>query len=125
MGTTIVSLEEIRRVADEVGEASDNGPVYVTRPGKSSLVLLTVNEYCKLSGEEETLVEVPVNPETRDIPFDRSRMTIEEYRKLTGHLPNLADMLAGPEGVGDIDIDFDPPRMVGIINPNREVDLSD
>ena len=125
MATTIVSLEEIRRVADEVGEASDNGPVYVTRPGKSSLVLLTVNEYRKLSGEEETLVEVPVNPETHNIPFDRSRMTIEEYRKLTGHLPNLVDMLAGPEGVGDIDIDFDPPRMVGIINPNREVDLSD
>jgi PHD/YefM family antitoxin component YafN of YafNO toxin-antitoxin module len=123
MATTTVSLEEIRRVADEVGEASDNGPVYVTRPGKSPLVLLTVNEYRKLSGEQESPIETPENPETRDIPFDRSRMTIEEYRKLTGKLPSLADMLAGPEGVGDID--FDPPRMEGIINPNREVDLSD
>jgi PHD/YefM family antitoxin component YafN of YafNO toxin-antitoxin module len=123
MATTTVSLEEIRRVADEVGEASDNGPVYVTRPGKSPLVLLTANEYRKLSGKQETIVELPADSEGPDIEFDHSRMTVEEYRKLTGHLPNLADMLAMPEGVGDFD--FDPPRMEGIINPNREVDLSD
>jgi PHD/YefM family antitoxin component YafN of YafNO toxin-antitoxin module len=123
MATTTVSLEEIRRAADEVGEASDNGPVYVTRPGKSSLVLLTVNEYRKLSGEQETIVEAPGHSDARYIPFDRSRMTIAEYRKLTGHLPNLADMLAGPEYGGDFD--FDPSPMEGIINPNREVDLSD
>lgn len=126
MATTTVSLdslEEIRRVADEVGEASNSGPVYVTRPGKSPLVLLTVNEYRKLSGGRGDVSDALATSEARDIPFDRSRMTIEEYRKLTGKLPNLADMLAMPEGVGDFD--FDPPRMQGIINPNREVDLSD
>jgi hypothetical protein len=122
MATTTVSLEEIRRVADEVGEASDNGPVYVTRPGKSPLVLLTVSEYRKLSGEGQS-IEPIAETEGTYIPFDRSRMTIEEYRKLTGKLPNLAEMLAMPDGVGDFD--FDPPRMVSIINPNREVDLSD
>ena len=121
MATTTVSIDEIRLVAEAVGEASDNGPVYVTRPGKSPIVLLTANEYRKLSGEHESIVEVPAHLESSYIPFDRSRMTIEEYRKLTGKLPTLAEMLAGPRGVGDID--FEPPRMNGIWH--RDVDLSD
>jgi hypothetical protein len=123
MATTTVSIEELRRVADEVGEAPDNGPVYVTRPGKLPLVLLTVNEYRKLSGRQESIVDLPTKSEGHDLEFDSSRMTIEGYRKLTGKLPNLADMLAMPEGVGDFD--FYPPRMEGITNPKREVDLSD
>jgi PHD/YefM family antitoxin component YafN of YafNO toxin-antitoxin module len=108
MATTTVSLEEIRRVADEVGDAADNGPVFVTRPGKLPIVLLTASEYRKLSGEREPVSEPVALPEGHYLPFDRSQMAIEEYRKRTGHLPNIVDMLANPEGY---DIEFDPPRL--------------
>ena len=118
--TMTVSLEEIRRVADDVGETPDSGPVYVTRPGKSPLVLLTVEQYRKLSSNETTLVSA--GDSQAEIRFDRSRMTLEEYRELTGKLPNLAEMLAMPEDLGDFD--FDPPRIAGIPNPRREVDFS-
>jgi prevent-host-death family protein len=33
-------------------------------------------------------------------------MTVEEYRRLAGPRPNLAELLAG-----DPDIDFEPPRL--------------
>lgn len=108
MAATTVSIEELRRVADEVGEAPDNGPVYVTRPGKLPLVLLTVNEYRKLSGRQESIVDLPTKSEGHDLEFDSSRMTIEGYRKLTGKLPGILDLLAYP-GAGEIE--FEPPRM--------------
>jgi hypothetical protein len=123
MATTTISIEEFQRDADRVGEASSEGPVFITRPGRSTLVVLDIEEYRKLSGDQEIIVEPSAYPDGPEIKFDRSRMTIEEYRKLTGHLPNIVDMLAGPEGLGDID--FEPPRMADIINSNRQVDLSD
>jgi prevent-host-death family protein len=37
-------------------------------------------------------------------------LTIEDYRKLKGSEPTIADLLASPETA---DIDFDPPRLRG------------
>lgn len=46
-------------------------------------------------------------------------LTIEDYRKLKGSEPTIADLLASPETA---DIDFDPPRFSGPYRPI--VDLS-
>lgn len=122
MATTTVSIEELERDASRVRKASERGPVFITEHGRPANVLLTIEEYRKLSGEQEEVVEPVATPGDHEIKFDRSRMTIEEYRQLTGELPNIVDLLANPEGY---DIEFDPPRTVGLFNPNREVDLSD
>jgi PHD/YefM family antitoxin component YafN of YafNO toxin-antitoxin module len=82
MATTTVSIEELRQVADEVGEAADNGPVYVTRPGKSPLVLLTANEYRKLSGTSPTILDLLAYPGAGQIEFDPPRMGTEPYRPI-------------------------------------------
>ncbi len=46
-------------------------------------------------------------------------LTIEEYRRLIGSEPSMADLLYMP---GAADIDFDPPRFEGPYF--REIDLS-
>jgi prevent-host-death family protein len=86
MATTTVSITEFEQNAGRARKASEKGPVFITESGRPANVLLT----------------------------------IEEYHKLTGKLPSLADLLAGPEGVGEID--FEPPRLDGIWH--HDVDLS-
>lgn len=108
MATTTISFEEFQQNAEKVREASADGPVFITGAGGTTLVVLDIAEYRKLSRKEKNDAEPVANPECHDIKFDRSRMTIEEYRKLTGRLPNIVDLLANPEGY---DIEFDPPRM--------------
>jgi len=80
MATTTVSIEEIRQVAEGVGEAPDNGPVYVTRPGKLPLVLLTVQEYRKLSGASPTILDLLAYPGAGEIEFEPPRTGTEALR---------------------------------------------
>jgi prevent-host-death family protein len=83
---TTVSSREFNQHASEMKKASEKGPVFITHRGQPAHVLLT----------------------------------IDEYNRMVGNQPTLADLLAMPEGTEYIE--FDPPRMRGDIF--RPVDLS-
>jgi len=80
MAATTVSIEEFQHNADRVDEASVNGPVFVTRPGRKTLVVLDIEEYRKLTGHLPNIVDLLANPEGYDIEFDPPRMGTEPYR---------------------------------------------
>jgi hypothetical protein len=63
VAATTVSIDELQRDADRVGEASAEGPVFVTRPGRSTLAVIDIEAYRKLSGNEPTIVDLLANPE--------------------------------------------------------------
>jgi prevent-host-death family protein len=72
--TTTFSSREFNQDSSRAKKAAKAGPVFITDRGKPAHVLLS----------------------------------IEDYRKLTGERPKIADLLAMPGGE---DIEFDPPRV--------------
>ncbi len=84
MTITTISSREFNQDTSRAKKAASEGPVFITDRGKPAHVLLS----------------------------------IEEYRRLTGGIRNIADALAMP---GVEEIAFDPPRATLGIRP---VDLS-
>jgi prevent-host-death family protein len=77
MTITTLSSREFNQDTSRAKKAASDGPVFITDRGKPAHVLLS----------------------------------IEEYERLSGPRRSIADALAWPEGVEDIDIEFDPPRI--------------
>ncbi len=89
MAATTVSIEEFQHNADRVDEASVNGPVFVTRPGRKTLVVLDVAEYQKLAGnasKRPSILELLAMPGIGDIDFEPTRMDGKSL-----HVPDFAD----------------------------------
>lgn len=74
MPITTLSSREFNQDTSRAKEAAAEGPVFITDGGKPAHVLLS----------------------------------IEDYRRLTGHRGNIADLLAMPE-LADVELDI-PPR---------------
>jgi len=72
---TTLSSREFNQDSNRAKKAAKDGPVFITDRGKPAHVLLS----------------------------------IEEYERLTGDRPKIADLLAMPVGE---DIEFNPPRAV-------------
>ncbi|MBN8934061.1 MAG: type II toxin-antitoxin system Phd/YefM family antitoxin, partial [Rhizobium pusense] len=70
MKTTMLSSAELRRNIAKAKKAAVNGPVIVTDRGKPSHVLLTYNEFEKLTGERRSLAVALAMPGLSDIEFD-------------------------------------------------------
>lgn len=89
MATTTVSFEEFQKDADRVDEASVNGPVFVTRPGRKTLVVLDIEEYQKLAQKELTqpnILELLAMPGIGDIDFEPPRFDGNSLR-----VPDFSD----------------------------------
>jgi prevent-host-death family protein len=57
MGATTFSSREFNQRAGEAKKAAINGPVFITDRGRPSHVLLSIEDYRKLTGGEMTLVD--------------------------------------------------------------------
>ena len=65
------------------------------------------------SGEKRAAADGPVFITDRGVPA-HVLLTIEDYRRLSGDEPSIADLLGMP---GAADIEFDPPRMDLVTKP--------
>jgi len=82
MTITTLSSREFNQRASDAKRAAKNGPVFITDRGVPAHVLLS----------------------------------IDDYRKLTGGQPKIADLLAMP---GAEAIEFDPPRPRDLARPAK------
>jgi len=58
MPITTLSSREFNQGASRAAKAAQKGPVFVTNRGRLSLVLLSVDEYHKLSSKGKDIVEL-------------------------------------------------------------------
>ena len=89
MATTTVSIEEFQKDAERVDKASSEGPVYLTRPGRKTLVVLDIEEYQKLAGKESkqpNILELLAMPGIGDIDFESPRFAGNSL-----HVPDFSD----------------------------------
>lgn len=77
MGTTTVTSRELNQDVARAKRAAKSGPVFITDRGKPAHVLLSIEEYRRLAGENRSLVLSLSMAGISDIDFRPPRLHIE------------------------------------------------
>ncbi|TQV78162.1 type II toxin-antitoxin system Phd/YefM family antitoxin [Exilibacterium tricleocarpae] len=77
--TTLTSREFNQDVSKAKREAL-NGPVFITDRGQPAHVLLSIEEYQKISDKETSIVDLLAMPDAAEIEFEAPKLGKELYR---------------------------------------------
>jgi prevent-host-death family protein len=80
---TTFSSREFNQDTSGAKNAAKHGPVFITDRGRPAYVLLTVEEYQKLSRSEANIADLLAMPGAEDIEFEAPRL---------GDVPRPADL---------------------------------
>ena len=80
MTITKLSSREFNQDASRAKKAASNGPVFITDRGRPAHVLLTIEEYQRISGDQTSIVEQLAMPADIDLEFEAPRLHGEFYR---------------------------------------------
>lgn len=81
MGITTISSREFNQDTSGAKRAAKEGPVFVTDRGVPAYVLLTIENYRKLSGDEPSIADLLYMPGADEIEFDPPRMGDSSFRE--------------------------------------------
>ncbi len=73
MAITTLSSREFNQDTSRAKKASSAGPVFITDRGKPAHVLLSIEEYRRLSSQRRNIVDALSMPGLADIEFDTPR----------------------------------------------------
>lgn len=74
MPITTLSSREFNQDASRAKKAANSGPVFITDRGKPAHVLLSIEEYRRLTGGQLTLAEALAQPDAPDFEFTPPRV---------------------------------------------------
>jgi prevent-host-death family protein len=74
MAITKLSSREFNQDTSKAKRAARRGPVFITDRGRPSHVLLTVEEYQKLTKGQKSIVDLLAMPESEKIDFEPPRL---------------------------------------------------
>ena len=77
MAITTLSSREFNQDTSGAKKAALQGPVIITDRGKPAHVLLSIEDYEKLTGTNASIVDLLVMPEAADIEFETERAVIK------------------------------------------------
>ena len=67
---TVISSEEFDQNPSRAKRAAKDGPVFITDHGLYAYVLLTMEEYRKIAGKRESILDLLAMPEMAEIDDD-------------------------------------------------------
>lgn len=70
---TIISSRRFNQHASEAKKAAKDGPVFITDRGRPAHVLLTIEEYRRLTGEERNIADCLAIPSEEDAELEIPR----------------------------------------------------
>lgn len=73
MAITTLSSREFNQDTSRAKKACSKGPVFITDRGKPAHVLLSIEEYKRISGQRRSVVDALSMPGLSDIDFDLPR----------------------------------------------------
>jgi prevent-host-death family protein len=82
---TTLSSEEFDHNPSGAKRAAKDGPVFITDHGRHAYVLLTMEEYRKIAGKRESILDLLAMPEMAEIDPDF------EYPRMGGEFPMQVD----------------------------------
>jgi len=74
MTITTLSSREFNQDASGAKKAARRGPVFITDRGRPAHVLLSIEDYTKLTGSQSSIVELLAMPGGSAIDFDPPRL---------------------------------------------------
>ena len=74
MAITTLSSREFNQDTGRAKKAAKDGPVFITDRGRPAHVLLSIEEYQRLSGRPKSIVEMLAMPGIEDIDFEPPRL---------------------------------------------------
>ena len=74
MNINTVSSREFNQDISRIKQASSKGPVFVTNRGHATHVLMTIEEYYKITGKTENIVDLLAMPDDTDINFNPPKL---------------------------------------------------
>jgi prevent-host-death family protein len=74
------SSREFNQNVSIIKKESANGPVFITDRGKPSHVLMSIEEYNRLLGEQQNIVSLLSMSEVAEIDFDIPKKSIGLYK---------------------------------------------
>ena len=80
MSITTLSSREFNQDVSKAKRAATKGPVLITDRGHPAHVLLTIEEYQKITDKGKSIVELLAMSEAADIDFTPPRVNDEIYR---------------------------------------------
>lgn len=70
MGITTISSRTFNQDASGAKRAAQDGPVFITDRGKPAHVLLSIEAYRRLTGHQESILDLLADPEAADVAFE-------------------------------------------------------
>lgn len=80
--TTTYSSRQFNQDTGNAKKAARCGPVFITDRGKPSHVLLSIDDFQKLAGNQASIVELLKMPNGDRIEFDPPRMREKLHRRI-------------------------------------------
>lgn len=77
MTITTVSSREFNHGVSEAKRAANNGPVFITDRGRPAHVLMSFEDYQRLTGQRRNIADALALPGSADIEFEPPRATID------------------------------------------------
>jgi len=77
MPVTTLSSREFNQDTSRAKKAATRGPVFITDRGKPAHVLLSIEEYQRLTGAHRRIADALAMPGIADIEFEPPRVTIK------------------------------------------------
>ena len=74
MGITTFSSRDFNQATSKAKQAADKGPVFITDRGEKAHVLLTIDEYQRITNEKKSIIELLTMPGLADIDFEAPRL---------------------------------------------------
>ena len=80
MTITTLSSREFNQDASRAKKAAASGPVFITDRGRPAHVLLTIEEYQRVTRSQTNIVDLLAMPSAADIDFEPPRLGDGVYR---------------------------------------------
>ena len=77
MTITTLSSRELNQDVTRAKKATRNGPVFITDRGRPAHVLLSFEDYQRLTQQRRNIADALAMPDVADIEFEPPRVTIE------------------------------------------------
>lgn len=80
MAITTLTSREFNQDASRAKKAAQSGPVFITDRGRPAHVLLTIEEYQRVTRSQVSIVDLLAMPGTTDVDFEPPRLSSDFYR---------------------------------------------
>lgn len=77
MTITTLSSRELNQDVTRAKKATKSGPVFITDRGKPAHVLLSIEEYQRLTKQHRSIADALAMPDMENIEFDPQRVIID------------------------------------------------